>query len=129
MYAAKHPSHRCGIDTVYAAPRETGGGAFLLAGRELAAEIERVFEAKVNPCTLKERARRMEAGTNVPTVGNQATTPPNAGDSGDIITPQEVVVRLDVIVKKGKSVRDAATTWRPVSLAFLPVQHGLQFPA
>lgn len=30
------------------------------------AEIERVFEAKVKPGTIKERARRMEIGTNVP---------------------------------------------------------------
>ena len=72
-------------------------------GRELAAEIERVFEAKVNPRALEKKAERLTA-TNVAQPESPATTPLETGDNGDIVTPQEVVVRLDVIVKKGKSV-------------------------
>lgn len=54
-------------------------------GRELAAEIERVFEAKVNPGTLFERARvadrKLSASENVD------VAPLNPGDSGDKSRP------------------------------------------
>ena len=102
-------------------------------GRELAAEIEKVFEAKVSPDTLRKRAERM-GGTNVPDAETPATTPKSVATSGykedaisevsrlhgEIVgagggalveklarrlTPQEVVKEVDSIVKKGMSVR------------------------
>ena len=73
-------------------------------GRELAAEIEKVFEAKVKPGTLAERARRM-AATNVSGAENPATTPVQGGNTGNKLSPQEVVKEVDAIVKKGMSVR------------------------
>jgi len=70
-------------------------------GRELAAEIEKVFEAKVKPGTLAERARRM-AATNVAGAEPPATMPVQGGNSGNKLSPQEVVKEVDALVKKGK---------------------------
>jgi len=113
--------------------RETGKSLREI-GRELAAEIERVFEAKVDPITLTMRASRMKAVTNVTPPENPATTPVQGGNSGNTedaisevsrlhdeivnaggealveklarrLTPQEVVKEVDAIVKKGMSVR------------------------
>lgn len=63
-------------------------------GRELAAEIEKVFEAKVDAGTLFQRARR-QADTNVSPSENQAATPVQGGDTGDKLSPQEVVKQVD----------------------------------
>ena len=96
-------------------------------GRELAAEIERVFEAKVNPGTLKERARRMEAGTNVPTDENQATAPLHPGDNGDKITPDTVIPMVEKVVKRGMSIREvvayppAVIRYRPSTILSFPL--------
>ncbi len=60
-------------------------------GRVIAAEIEKVFEAKVSPGTIKERARRM-IGTNVPAQENQEPPTVKGGDNGDIV--REVVASL-----------------------------------
>lgn len=76
-------------------------------GRELAAEIERVFKARVSPNTLRMKASRMVGGTNVPDSETPATTPVEGGNTGNKLTPKEVVVRVDALVKKGKSVREA----------------------
>ena len=45
--------------------QETGASLHEI-GRQVAAEVEKYFETKVKPGTIKERARRMQAGTNVP---------------------------------------------------------------
>jgi len=76
-------------------------------GRELAAEIERVFEAKVNPETLRSIARR-SGGSIDPKETNAAPAPLSRGDTGDILTPQRVVEDVDRLVKKGRSIREAA---------------------
>lgn len=95
-------------------------------GRELAAEIERVFEAKVNPMTLTNRASRAQRVSNDTPSSNPGPARIEGGNSGNIyppsgpamvpaevsappkkLTPQEVVTRVDAIVKKGKSVREA----------------------
>ena len=81
---------------------EDGGEKSLReSGRVIAAEIEKVFEAKVNPGTIKERARRM-IGTNVPERENPDTPTVKHGDSGDIVREVERKVRA------GKSIREAA---------------------
>jgi len=74
--------------------------------RELAEEIDKYFEVKVNEETLKSRILRA-SGSNEPDAENPATTPVQRGDSGDKLTPQEVVREVDAVVKKGKSVREA----------------------
>ena len=45
---------------------KVSGGFGMLMDRTIAAEVEKHFETKVNPETIKERARRMYTGTNVP---------------------------------------------------------------
>ena len=62
-------------------------------GRELAAEIERVFDAKMAPDTIRKRAARMPR-TNVQQPETTAATPVQAGNSGNKLTPQEVVVQV-----------------------------------
>lgn len=66
-----------------------GRTAFFVAGRELAAEIEKVFEAKVSPDTLRKRAERM-GGSNEPDAETPATTPKSVATSGYKPKPQEV---------------------------------------
>jgi len=44
-----------------------------LIGRAIAAEIEKVFESKVNPGTVFQKARRIQADTNV----SEPATPPH----------------------------------------------------
>ncbi len=91
------------------AERGDTGKSLREIGRELAAEIERVFEAKVNPDTLRKKAERIEGGTNVPTGENPATTPVKPGDSGDIYAPEVVVRKIDALVDKRRmSIREAA---------------------
>jgi len=86
---------------------ETGKG-YREIGREIAAEIERVFETTVNPGTIKEKARRMAAGTNVP------PTPTIGDDCGKVVangckvTPEKIVEKVDALVEKGLSTREAA---------------------
>jgi len=75
--------------------------------RELAEEIDKYFEVKVNEETLKSRILRA-SGSNEPDAENQATTPVQGGNSGNKLSPQEVVKEVDAIVKKGMSVREAA---------------------
>ena len=70
-------------------------------GRVIAAEIEKVFEAKVNPRSLEKRAERMSA-TNVAATENQGAPTVKPGDSGDIVREVERKVRA------GKSIREAA---------------------
>lgn len=102
-------------------------------GREIAKEIERVFDAKVNPISLGRRAAEKDAARNRSHPQTPATAPVQAGNTGNTedaiseisrlhgeicnaggellvetlarkLTPQEVVVQVDAIVKKGKSV-------------------------
>lgn len=90
------------------AERGDTGKSLREIGRELAAEIERVFEAKVNPGTLFQKVRRA-TDTNVSTAENPATTPVSTGDSGDAYTPEVVVRKIDALVDKRKvSIREAA---------------------
>ena len=63
-------------------------------GRELAKEIEKVFEAKVSPDTLRKRAERM-GGTNVPDTKSPATTPVQGGCTGCKLDPAAVASRID----------------------------------
>jgi hypothetical protein len=46
--------------------KQETGASLQEIGRQVAAEVEKYFETKVKPGTIKERARRMQAGTNVP---------------------------------------------------------------
>lgn len=71
------------------AGRGDSGKSLRSIGREIAQEIERIFEAKVNPGTIKERARRLEAGTNVPPHAAPTPPRPEGGCTGCKITPGE----------------------------------------
>ena len=89
-------------------------------GRELAEEIERVFEAKVNPRTLISKTIRAnrQNDSNGSHDGNKATTPLHPGDSGDKLTPNNVVKLVEKVVKHGLSIREVAAVIR--LLADLP---------
>jgi len=71
-------------------------------GRTIAAEIERVFETKVNPETIKSKVLRARAGSNEPEAENLDAPTVKPGDSGDILREVERKVR------SGKSIREAA---------------------
>jgi len=60
---------------------------------EIASEIERIFEAKVKPETIKSRILR--AGSNEPQPPTPENDTQNGGDSGDKLTPQEVVKEVE----------------------------------
>lgn len=106
-------------------------------GRTIAAEIQKLFEATVNPDAIRIRAARIKARTNVQGTETPATARVEGGCTGCMedavsevsrlhneivgiggiplveklartLTPQEVVKQVDAIVKKGKSVREAA---------------------
>jgi len=95
------------------AHKPESGKSLRAIGRELAAEIERIFETKVNPEMLRFRARKRMAGANAPpdaTAENDAQKSGCSGCSGCNLEPAQVVERVDALVAKGVSVRDAATT-------------------
>lgn len=52
------------------------------------------FVATVNPDAIRKRAARL-ARTNVQEAENQATTPVEGGNTGNKLTPQEVVKQVD----------------------------------
>jgi len=89
--------------------RDGTGKSLREIGRELAAEIEKVFEAKVDAGTLFQRARR-QADTNVSPSKNPATTPKSVVTSGYKPKPQEVAKRVEALVERGASIREAAKT-------------------
>jgi hypothetical protein len=70
-------------------------------GRVIAAEIEKMFEAKVNPRAVEKRAERMIATNVAPSESLDAPTVKH-GDTGDILREVERKVRA------GKSIREAA---------------------
>ncbi|WP_321493942.1 hypothetical protein [uncultured Desulfobacter sp.] len=80
--------------------------------RTVVAEVERYFETKVNPGTIKERARRTQAGTNVPPVENLTTAGDEGGDSGDKTTTPEAVAAVKREVEKGTPARKVAEETR-----------------
>jgi hypothetical protein len=90
------------------ADKPESGKSLRAIGRELAQEIERIFEAKVHPNTLRQRATRMFGGTNVPLDETLTAPTVDAGDTGDKLTPTEVINMMSGLVKSGKSSRDAA---------------------
>ena len=69
-------------DVQHVAPASSGEKSLREIGRVIAAEIEKVFEAKVNPRSLEKRAERMSA-TNVAATENQGAPTVKPGDSGD----------------------------------------------
>ncbi|MGE4536177.1 MAG: hypothetical protein AB7D37_03780 [Desulfovibrio sp.] len=75
---------------------ESGADNLSAIGRELSKEVDRVFQTKINPDTLRKRAARLTR-TNVQGDETPATTPVKGGDSGDKMTPQEVVKQVDAI--------------------------------
>ena len=50
------------------------GASLREIGRQVASEVEKYFETKVNPNTIRMRASRIEAGTNVPQEENETNT-------------------------------------------------------
>lgn len=82
---------------------EDGGDKSLREiGRVIAAEIEKVFEAKVSPMTVTMKASRIQSVTNVTPAENQELPTVNGGDNGDIARQVERKVRA------GKSIREAS---------------------
>ena len=88
------------------ADKPESGKSLRAIGRELAAEIERIFDAKMNPRGLETRARRMGAPNGAPAASPQPTTE-NGADSADNLTPEMIVSAVEKKVKEGKSVREA----------------------
>lgn len=60
-------------------------------GRVIAAEIEKVFEAKVNPMTVTMKASRIQSVTNVTPTENQGAPTVKPGHTGHKISPTEIV--------------------------------------
>lgn len=86
------------------------GKSFREIGRELAAEIEKIFEAKVNPRSLEKKAGRMTA-TNV--APKESTT--NQEDKVETVEPQQeewtkdrVLETMNSLVDGGLSIREAS---------------------
>lgn len=72
-------------------------------GRVIAGEVERLFEVKINPGTIKERARRMKIGTNVPKPANVDVAGVKSGNAGNI----DPISKVNAKVASGKSEREA----------------------
>lgn len=95
------------------AERNSSGKSLRQIGRELAAEIEKVFEAKVNPRSLEKKAERIGA-TNVapqeqPTNQEVKVETVETLDPPKIkMTKEEVVVEIDIMVDQGMSIREAS---------------------
>lgn len=89
------------------AKKETGASLRDI-GRIVASEVEKYFETKVNPETIKSKALRMQAGSNEPPTENPTTAGVAGGDSGDKPTIQDATKIMDKEVQKGKSTREAA---------------------
>jgi hypothetical protein len=87
--------------------RPENGKSLREIGRELAKEIEKVFEAKVKPRTLEKKAGRMGA-TFVAPPENPGSEPVDVATSGYKPKPQEVAQRVESLVEKGASIREAA---------------------
>ena len=81
-----------------------GGGEEQAKG---AAEIERIFEAKVKPDAIKQKAMRMDAGTNVPPTTTSGDNSGNGGCSGCSLTPGDVLREVEKRVRCGASIREA----------------------
>ena len=77
-------------------------------GRTVAAEVEKYFEAKVDPGTIFQKARRIDSDTNVSPTEKAETTVGSGGDSGDSKARQEVVKEVVKEVVNGVPVREAA---------------------
>lgn len=67
-----------------------------------------MFEAKVDPIALAMRASRMKTVTNVTPPKTPATAPVQAGDSGDNLTADNVILLVEKVVKRGMSIREAS---------------------
>lgn len=78
---------------------------------EIASEIERIFEAKVKPTTIVSRVQRAASDANASPTATHENDTQNCGDNGDrpySIAPAVLVEKVDAVVKRGKSIREAA---------------------
>jgi hypothetical protein len=75
---------------------------------EGAAEIERIFEAKVKPETIRKKVERIDGGTNVPPTTTDGDNSGNCGCSGCNLTPGGVLREVEKRVRGGASIREAA---------------------
>ena len=89
-------------------------------------EVEKYFETKVNPNTIRKKAERIEHGTNIPPAGNPAVAGVGGGCTGCKTTTEAVkeVEEVEEKVSKGTSVREAAKkvaekTGKPVKMKTL----------
>jgi hypothetical protein len=80
-----------------------GGGEEQAKG---AAEIERIFEAKMKPETIKSKVLRA-AGSNEPPTTTSGDNSGNGGDSGDKMTATDVLREVEKRVQRGASIREA----------------------
>lgn len=83
------------------------GASLREIGRKVAAEVEKYFEAKVNPRTIEKKAERV-AATNVAPKENTTKTEVKSGDTGDKSTMGEAIKIMKSEVDSGKSTREAA---------------------
>ncbi|OGR37105.1 MAG: hypothetical protein A2051_06815 [Desulfovibrionales bacterium GWA2_65_9] len=76
--------------------------------RELAKEVERVFQTAINHEAIRAKMRRLQASRPN---GRDAATPDNdtqkSADIADKLTPEMIVNAVEGKVKEGKSVREA----------------------
>lgn len=75
------------------ADQTDNGKSIVRIATELQAEIEKVFQAKLSITCLRSKVSRKRCA-NAQQPGTPATTPVQAGNSGNKLTPQEVVVQV-----------------------------------
>lgn len=75
---------------------------------EIASEVSRIFQTAINPEAIRAKIRRMQSRLN----GRSDVTAENdavkSGYTGDKLEPAQVVEKVDALVAKGVSVREAA---------------------
>jgi len=92
-------------------------------GRLVAAEIERVFETKIDPGTIYQKARRMEAGTNLPPETTTCNNTENSGVQGGAkIALKNTSQLVEQEIKKARHLIPALIILlKPVSAHYAPI--------
>ena len=98
----------CGLWIEQRIQEELEGGAKSLReiGREITKEVEKLFEVRINPETVRKRAGRL-GGTNVPCTTTTCNHSENSGNIGNI-SPDRIAEMVDVETTKTGSERKAS---------------------
>lgn len=102
------------------------GKAVLRMATELQAEIEKVFQAKLSiPCLRSRIARQKCANAQQPET--PATTPVKGGNTGNKLTPQEVVVLVASLTRSRSPPACPRCVFQSCEFVRLSISEHLQF--